>query len=143
MTLIPGFLLVNMCNVCIKIHQKSTKNPLLEPPWGPSGAILDLLGDQDAPKRRPRAPKRRPDHNFKANLTQLGSNLEAPDPLKSRPKPEKIDVENNTFLQSILKGFGPGFGRVFGRFFGPKRHVKSKNTILAKSLKIVLPSRRN
>ena len=42
--------------------------------------------------------------------------MEAQDPPKSQPKPEKIDVEN-MFWASILGGFGLGFGRVFGKAF--------------------------
>ena len=52
-------------------------------------------------------------------------------------------LKNDTFSTSILGGLGLRFGKVFGRFFGPKMHGDSKNTILAKTLKIVLPSRRN
>ena len=73
-TLTPGLFLVNICNICIKIHQKCTKNLVLEPLWGALGAILEFPGNQDAPKRRPRAAKRRQDRNFGGNLTQLGSN---------------------------------------------------------------------
>ena len=73
-TLTPGLFLVNICNICIKIHQKCTKNLVLEPLWGALGSILGFRGNQDAPKRRPRAPKRRQDRNFGGNLTQLGSN---------------------------------------------------------------------
>ena len=58
-------------------------------------------------------------------------------------KPKKSKLKNKSFLASIFKGSRPRFGRVFGRFFGPKMHGNSKNTILAKTLKIVLPSRRN
>ena len=76
-TLTPGLFLVNICNICIKIHQNCTKNLVLEPLWGALGAILEFPGNQDAPKRRQRAPKRRQDRNFWGNLTQLGSNLEA------------------------------------------------------------------
>ena len=79
-----------MCKICNKIHQKSTKYPLLEPPWGPLGTILAALGNQDAPKRRPRAPRRRQNLNFRANLAQLGSNLETqqlpPNPSQTQPK---------------------------------------------------------
>ena len=50
---------------------------------------------------------------------------------------------NDMFLELILDGFGPRFGGVFHWFFGPKVHETCKNTILAKTLKIVLPSRRN
>ena len=59
------------------------------------------------------------------------------------PKPKKSMLKNNTFLASILGGFGRRFGRFFGRFFGAKMHEKYQNMILAKTLKIVLPSRRN
>ena len=34
-------------------------------------------------------------------------------------------LKNNTFLASILEGFGRRFGRVFGRFFGAKTHAQS------------------
>jgi len=40
--------------------------------------------------------------NLERPLEQLGSNLEAQEPPKSSPKPEKIDVEKNTFLDSIF-----------------------------------------
>ena len=85
MTLIPGNLSINMCNICNKIHQKSTKYPLLEPPWGTLGTILAALGKQDAPKRRPTARRRRQNFNFSANLVQLGSNVEAQTLPKSVP----------------------------------------------------------
>ena len=52
-------------------------------------------------------------------------------------------LKNDTFLASILDGFGPRFGRIFDKVFGPKMHGNCKNTILAKTLKILLPSRRN
>ena len=52
-------------------------------------------------------------------------------------------LKNNTFLTSILKGFRLRFGRVFGRFFGPKMHENCKNTLLAKTLKIVVFPREN
>ena len=51
---------------------------------------------------------------------------------------KKSMLKNNTFLTSILEGFGFSFGKVFGRFFGPKMHDNCKNTILAKTLKIVI-----
>ena len=47
-------------------------------------------------------------------------------------------LKNNMFSASILEGFGRRFGRVFGKFFGEKLHEKSKNVILAKTLKIVI-----
>ena len=75
------------------MYPKTTKNPLLEPPWSSLGAILEPLGDQDALKRRSRAAKRRQDRNFRANLTQLGSNLEAQDPPKSMQEGEKVDIK--------------------------------------------------
>ena len=55
----------------------------------------------------------------------------------------KQTLKNKPFLASIFQRSGLRFEEVFGRFFGPKRHVKSKNTLLVKTLKIVLPSRRN
>ena len=57
--------------------------------------------------------------------------------------PEKSMLKNKTFSASIFDGFGPRFGRVFGRLFAPKMHGNNKNTISAKTLKLVLPSRRN
>ena len=57
--------------------------------------------------------------------------------------PKKTMLKNNTFSASISEGFGPRFGRVLGRFFRTKMHRNCKNMILAKTLKIVLPSRRN
>ena len=87
-TLIFGNLLIKICKnskICIKIHRKSTKYPLLEPPWDALGTMLAALGNQDAPKRRPRAPRRRQNLNFRANLAQLGSNLEAQTSPKSCP----------------------------------------------------------
>ena len=116
-TLTPGLFLVNICNICIKVHQKCTKNLVLEPLWGALGAILGFPGNQDAPKRRPRAPKRRQDRNFWGNLTQLGSNLEAETLPNRDQKPKKSMLKNIMFLASIFQGFGSRFGRVFGRFF--------------------------
>ena len=53
------------------------------------------------------------------------ADLEAQDPPKSRPKPEKIDVEKQYVFSIDFKGFGCRFGKVFGRFFGAKKHAKS------------------
>ena len=67
-------------------------------------------------------------------MAQLGSILEAPEALFSRPNPgQKSMLKNNTFLASIFEEFGPGFGRFFGRFFGAKRHAKSEHLIRVKS----------
>ena len=52
-------------------------------------------------------------------------------------------LKNNTFLTSILEGFGPRFGVVFGKFFGPKIYEICKNIILAKTLKLVIFPREN
>ena len=125
MTLPPGFFLAKLCNICIKIYKKSTKNLVLEPFWGALGDILGPPGNQDAPKRRPRAPKRRQDRIFWGNLTQLGSNLEAETLPNRGQKPKKSMLKNIMFLASIFEGFGLRFGRVFGRFFEPKMHAKS------------------
>ena len=57
--------------------------------------------------------------------------------------PKKSMLKNDSFLAWILDGFGPRFGRIFGWFFGPNMHENCKNTILAKTLKTSLPSRRN
>ena len=46
-------------------------------------------------------------------------------------------LKNNTFLASILKGFGPGFGRVFDRSFRSEMDAKSdlkKSARQAKSI---------
>ena len=51
--------------------------------------------------------------------------------------PKKSMLKNNTFLASILEGFGRRFELVFGRFFGPKMHAKSdlkKSVRQAKSI---------
>jgi len=52
-------------------------------------------------------------------------------------------LKNITFLASVFKGFGPRFGRIFGGFFGPKMLDHCKNTILAKTLKLVIFPREN
>ena len=57
--------------------------------------------------------------------------------------PKKSMLKNNTFLTSIFSSFGLRFARVFGRFFGSKMHENSKNTFLAKTLKIVVFPREN
>ena len=59
------------------------------------------------------------------------------------PNPKKSMLKNNTFSASILEGFGPCFGRVFSRFFGAKMRGNCENAMFAKTLKIVLTSRRN
>ena len=96
-TLMPGNLWINLCKICIKIHRKSTKYPLLEPPWDALATMLAALGNQDAPKRRPRAPRRCQNFNFRANLAQLGSNLEAQTSQilpKRSPRPSQIHFYN-------------------------------------------------
>ena len=100
-TLMPGNLLINLCKICIKIHRKSTKYPLLEPPWDALGTMLAALGNQDAPKRRPRAPRRRQNLNFRTNLAQLGFNLEAQTPPKSFPNAAQ-DPPRSTFTTSLV-----------------------------------------
>ncbi len=51
---------------------------------------------------------------FEANLVPSWR----PKTLQNRSRnPKKSMLKNNTFLASILKGFGPHFGRVFGKFF--------------------------
>ena len=57
--------------------------------------------------------------------------------------PQKSMLKNDSFFAWILDGFGPRFGRIFGWFFGPNMHENCKNTILTKTLKTSLPSRRN
>ena len=42
------------------------------------------------------------------------------------PNPKKSMLKNNTFLTSVLEGFGPCFGRVFGRGLGPRMHAKGE-----------------
>ena len=52
-------------------------------------------------------------------------------------------LKSKSFLDSIFEGFGSRFERVFGKFFEAKTHDNCKNMLLAKTSKIVLPSRRN
>ena len=85
---------INMCKICNKIHQKSTKYPLLEPPWGSLGTILAALGNQDAPKRRPRAPRRRQHGPTWFNLAPTWR-PRAPQILPKRsPRPSQIHFYN-------------------------------------------------
>ena len=56
---------------------------------------------------------------------------------------KKSMFKNNSFWASSFEGFGRRFGRVLGCFFEGQMFQKCKNTFLAKTLKIVLPSRRN
>ena len=51
--------------------------------------------------------------------------MEAQDPPKWRPKPEKIDVEKQHVLGIDFVRVRTSFSRVFGRFFGPQIHAKS------------------
>ena len=67
-----------------------------------------------------------------------------PKKIQNRPQNVKKSIlKNKVFSASIFGGIGPRFGRVFGRFLGPKMHGNCKNVILAKTLKIMLPSRRH
>ena len=125
MTLIPGNLSINMCKICNKIHQKSTKYPFLEAPWDPLGTILAALGNQDAPKRRPRAPRRRQNLNFRANLAQLGSNLEAQTSPKSCPNAAQ-DHPRSTFTPSLaLLSPLSAFALIFIGFFGDFKELET------------------
>ena len=93
-TLMPGNLLINLCKICIKIHRKSTKYPLLEPPWDALATMLAALGNQDAPKRRPRAPRRRPNGPTWFNLASTwrpGASQILP---KRSPRPFQIHFYN-------------------------------------------------
>ena len=49
-----------------------------------------------------------------------------PKTLRNRGQnPKKSMLKSNTFLGSILSGFGHRFSKVFGRFFGHQIHAKS------------------
>ena len=127
-TLIFGNLLIKICKnskICIKIHRKSTKYPLLEPPWDALGTMLAALGNQDAPKRRPRAPRRRQNLNFRANLAQLGSNLEAQTSPKSCPNAAQ-DHPRSTFTPSLaLLSPLSAFALIFIGFFGDFKELET------------------
>ena len=124
-TLMPGNLLINLCKICIKIHRKSTKYPLLEPPWDALGTMLAALGNQDAPKRRPRAPRRRQNLNFRANLAQLGSNLEAQTSPKSCPNAAQ-DPPRSTFTTSLaLLSPLSAFALIFVGFFNDLKELET------------------
>ena len=56
---------------------------------------------------------------------------------------KKSMLKSVTFSTSILEGFGCRFGGVFGKVFGTKMHANCKSVLLAKTWKILLPSRRN
>ena len=72
---------------------------------------------------------------LRANLAPIWS----PKGFQNRVQNEKKSMlKNDAFLAPILRGFGRGFGEDFGRFFAPKVHEKSKEMILAKTLKIVI-----
>ena len=120
LTLIFGNLLIKICKICIKIRWKSTKYPLSEPPWDALGTMLAALGNQDVPKRRPRAPRRRQNLNFRANLAQLGSNLEAQNPPKSFPNaaqdPARCTFTTSLALLSPLSAFALIFVGFFSDF---------------------------
>ena len=49
--------------------------------------------------------------------------------------PKKLMLKDNTFLISILEGFGRRFGEVFGRFFRPKMHTKDDKLNSVKTLR--------
>ena len=49
-----------------------------------------------------------------AIFSQFGSILEAQDPPKSRPKPEKIDAKNVLFFNINFLGFRPRFWSLLG-----------------------------
>ena len=81
--------------------------------------------------------KRKP---FSANLASTWE----PKRLQNQgPKPTKSLLNKTSFSVSILEGLGTCFGRVCGRFFGPEMQDNYKNTILAKTLKIVTLPREN
>ena len=54
------------------------------------------------------------------------ADLEAPEAPKSRPKPQKIDVENQHVFgidfRRVRTSFWKGFGMIFGRKNAPKPH---------------------
>ena len=52
-------------------------------------------------------------------------------------------LKNNMFWASIFERFRRRFGRIFGLSFAGKTCEHCENMILAKTLKILLPSRRN
>ena len=70
-------------------------------------------------------------------MAQLGSILEAQEAPKSRPKPKKIDVKIRCVVGIVFLRIRTPFWTVFDRFLGPKIEEKHKNTMLAKSSKIV------
>ena len=60
-----------------------------------------------------------------------------------RPNAKRSMMKTHVFLKSIFWSFGPRFGKIFGRFFERKTFENNKTMIIAKTLKIVLPSRRD
>ena len=96
----------------IKITKNCTKfdeNPSKIDFWAllgtPVGATLEPLGKRLGHMFPKDWILEAPGTALGAQNGQLGSNLEAQDPPKSRPKPEKIDVKKKTRLwHQILKG---------------------------------------
>ena len=74
---------------------------------------------------------------------QLGSILEAQDLPKSRLKPQKIDVKKQYVFGIDFSRVQTSFCKDFGEGFRSPILEKCENLIFKKSLKIVLPSRRN
>ena len=59
------------------------------------------------------------------------------------PSAKKSMMKAHAFLKSVFLSFGPRFGRIFGWFFARQMFENDKSMITAKTLKIVLPSRRD
>ena len=90
-----------------------------------------------------RAPQRSCAKVFGSQSAELGSMLEAQEPPKSRPRREKIEVQKQYIFQEGFLFVRPSFWKGFGRAFEAKTRPKCENAVFAKSLKILLPSRRN
>ena len=70
--------------------------------------------------------------------TQLGSPRASKIKAESR---QKSMFQNDTFLVSILEGFGPRFDWVLGKFFGTPKCFKCKIAIFTKTLKLLISPR--
>ena len=127
-----------------KNPSKSIENRAQEPPnWDkiPPNPLLGPHFSEKVTWERLPPPKKTPQGASKASKPL------PPPPSKTHQNrgrnPTKSLLKNDSFLAWILDGFGPRFGRIFGWFFRPNMHENCKNTILAKTLKTSLPSRRN
>ena len=130
-----------------KAFPKTIKNPPHSTQEHPQCAPRAPKSAQERSKSAPRGSQERPGSPQELPESAQGCPKgvqKTPKPDENgRPNPQKVDVKNNVFLTSIFSLSGGRFRRFAGRCFAGKAGENCQRAFVTKTLKILLPSRRN